>query len=309
MAREIFKNLPDTSTPINARKLNGLFNGEEAMGSIVVDDISCKNKFNISNVIWGKYAVFGGTIIETGDFTNAFIGYVYDIASSEVISISAKSTTTFRFSYVFLDSSNNPISGEYISGAKTTHLFEGMIVPNGATKLLISQLDAPKGSNIEVQVEKGSIATEYTPYSNLKGRTDIITGQECPTNEYIDGNRVYVKRITFDTSTLNYVSVADNVKDLIDARMFVKQKGQRIYRPIPWLFNSTDSSWYGGFMATIDDNNKMYINTQIGSSLGDADLVEVTIKYTKLSTSSASMMYSPSPATENETTSLEDEVI
>jgi len=43
MAREIFKNLPDTSTPINASKLNGIFNGEESMGSIVVEDINFKN--------------------------------------------------------------------------------------------------------------------------------------------------------------------------------------------------------------------------------------------------------------------------
>lgn len=43
MAREIFKNLPDKSTPLNATKLNGIFNGEESMGSIVVEDIECKN--------------------------------------------------------------------------------------------------------------------------------------------------------------------------------------------------------------------------------------------------------------------------
>lgn len=41
MSREFFKNLPDTTTPLNAQRMNGFLNGNEAMGSIVVDDISC----------------------------------------------------------------------------------------------------------------------------------------------------------------------------------------------------------------------------------------------------------------------------
>jgi hypothetical protein len=43
MAKEFFKNLPDTSTPLSASRLNGLLNGNEAMGNIVVGDVKCKN--------------------------------------------------------------------------------------------------------------------------------------------------------------------------------------------------------------------------------------------------------------------------
>lgn len=39
---------------------------------------------------------------------------------------------------------------------------------------------------------------------NDKLKTNIVTGQEVATNEYIDGKRVYVKRATFTTgSTVN----------------------------------------------------------------------------------------------------------
>lgn len=46
MAREFFKNLPSQETPFNASRWNGLLNGEESMGSIVVEDVTCKNIFN-----------------------------------------------------------------------------------------------------------------------------------------------------------------------------------------------------------------------------------------------------------------------
>ena len=46
MAREFFKNLPNTTTPLTAPRLNGLLDGDEAMGNIVVDSIRGKNLFN-----------------------------------------------------------------------------------------------------------------------------------------------------------------------------------------------------------------------------------------------------------------------
>ena len=50
MAKEFFKNLPDTSTPLSAERLNGLLDGEESMGNIIVEDIKSKNLFNINDI-------------------------------------------------------------------------------------------------------------------------------------------------------------------------------------------------------------------------------------------------------------------
>lgn len=75
MAREIFKNLPDTSTPLNANILNGIFNGEEAMGSIVVDDIRSKNIFDKNvGIVDGYYISNTGT---TEELTNNFYQEIY----------------------------------------------------------------------------------------------------------------------------------------------------------------------------------------------------------------------------------------
>ena len=47
----------------------------------------------------------------------------------------------------------------------------------------------------DIQIEKGTVATNYTPYKSFEVREYIITGQEFPTNRYVDGKRVYGKRI------------------------------------------------------------------------------------------------------------------
>ena len=43
MAREFFKNLPDTDTPVEAGRLNALLDGDEPQGYIVVDTIMGTN--------------------------------------------------------------------------------------------------------------------------------------------------------------------------------------------------------------------------------------------------------------------------
>ena len=50
MAKEFFKNLPDETTPFEAERFNDLFDGGESLGSIVVDDVNCKNKLSLYNI-------------------------------------------------------------------------------------------------------------------------------------------------------------------------------------------------------------------------------------------------------------------
>lgn len=57
-------------------------------------------------------------------------------------------------------------------------------------------------------IQEDGTASETNVYSSVamdnKLKTNIVTGQEVATNEYIDGKRVYVKRATFTTgSTVN----------------------------------------------------------------------------------------------------------
>lgn len=50
-----------------------------------------------------------------------------------------------------------------------------------------------------IQLEEGTVATDYCEYINFKNIQNVITGNEIPTNEYIDGKQVYRKRVNFGT--------------------------------------------------------------------------------------------------------------
>lgn len=56
MAKEFFKALPDTSTPLSPERLNGLLNGNEAMGSIAVEDLTCNG--NLLSTLFGDWGNF-----------------------------------------------------------------------------------------------------------------------------------------------------------------------------------------------------------------------------------------------------------
>lgn len=161
-----FNNLPDTTTPINNTNLNTLqtnveevFDGNEPMGSIVVEDIITKNIFS-THLINGVYAY------ATGVFANSTV-YV---CSADYIPVIAGKQIAFSTSYpsaeigiVYFNDNNERI------GAKvgTTG-----IVPEGATKLVIcikksNDKTTIVPSDVEwVQLEYGS-ATEYTPHKSL----------------------------------------------------------------------------------------------------------------------------------------------
>ena len=49
MAKQFFKDLPNTTTPLTATRLNGLLDGEEALGNLVVDSIRSKKLYTGSD--------------------------------------------------------------------------------------------------------------------------------------------------------------------------------------------------------------------------------------------------------------------
>lgn len=119
-----------------------------------------KNKFNTNNVTWGKYNVYNNN---SGSAPNSFIGYV-NVNPQEIYSISMKCSTGARISYQFMDINDNTLSGAYFSISSTSYKWEGLIAPENATKLLISQLDCPTTGDIKIQVETGDKSTEIEVY-------------------------------------------------------------------------------------------------------------------------------------------------
>ena len=157
MAREFFKNLPDTSTPLRAERINGLLDGEEAMGSIVVDDVECKNLFSgfragTYNSTTGNYDPSGA-----GISTNKI-----PVKSGETYILKGISSgNSIRILYW----NDNSASTSYVtSETKTSSSSGNIITPQG------NYLAIQTGANVtysNVQLEIGSTATNYVPYRKV----------------------------------------------------------------------------------------------------------------------------------------------
>lgn len=204
MAKEFFKDLPDTSTPINSARLNGLLNGNESMGSIVVEDVTCKNLFNV------QQAQTTNAIINSLTRDSIVFSDNGDVWSQLIYKLVLKKNTIYTLKYTF--ETTNPDFSPYvdIQGNGDWHNSLG----NGSTGTNVITFNSgdwdyinisfPIGgaTNItntgtlsNVQIEKGSVATEYVPYKNfdntykndvLLPRTNVETGV---TYTLVDGKR------------------------------------------------------------------------------------------------------------------------
>lgn len=160
MSKEFFKNLPDTSTPLNASRLNGLLNGNEAMGNIVVGDVRCKNLFNINALTLqaGSIDYTTGTITvnqyANGSHQN-LKALAPDLVAGETYTLSLKTTSDNPF--IYLEGSDSVwMSGN--SRVLTQAEIDDTIIVYGEYQSTATVVIS------EIQIEEGTTATEYTPY-------------------------------------------------------------------------------------------------------------------------------------------------
>ena len=148
--REFFSDLPDTTTPIRASRLNGLLNGEEAMGTIIVDDISGKNLFNkgIAGLELGGYTAAGVKYSSTTRIRNinAFT------LNSGTYTISCSNATMIAI---------NKVGG----GAEETANASSLTFTLSASQECILTIETTDLLNASIQLEIGSEQTEYAPYN------------------------------------------------------------------------------------------------------------------------------------------------
>lgn len=173
MAREFFKDLPNTTTPLTASRLNGLLNGDEALGSIVVDDVNGKNIYD------GNFEI-GGYSQTTGEKTTSSTQY------RNANPIPCKPNTTYTFSingtkytsnirYFFYGANLNYLSSEASGTGNITTPSNCYYVSYHSTGL---KTDYPNGLS-KAQIEKGSTATEYTEYKQPVKKTSIGVKESC----------------------------------------------------------------------------------------------------------------------------------
>lgn len=90
-----------------------------------------------------------------------------------------------------------------------------------------------------------------------------------------DGKPLY-RKVYVVTST-STITTGISWDIIIDARMMSRQSNGQ-WRNVPWLFNSTDTSWMGGFYLQDSDHT---IRFQLGPNLNSINYAHIILLYTK----------------------------
>lgn len=130
------------------------YNSQESMGKIVVDDINCKNLFDINTMVEG-----------INSYRNFQDGILVAMAQFNSLKIPVNPNTTYSFStnatawsnLCFFDKSMNYISGLAFDNQNTITTIDNCYYITIAVK----------SDYTWCQLEKGSTATEYTPYKKF----------------------------------------------------------------------------------------------------------------------------------------------
>lgn len=111
-------------------------------------------------------------------------------------------------------------------------------------------------------IQENDTASENNTYSakaiDNKLKTNIITGQEVATNEYVDGKRVYVKRIEFTMpTTLNTWASIAQLDNTVDTIIYKELRFKVNYEEydIPYSYNNEAIACYFN-----SNTKKLYIN-------------------------------------------------
>ena len=171
---EINKVTDDNINEIKA-VVNGSLQGTNAMGSIVVDNVTCKNMFNKNG--WTKNYINPTNGSITSSNNAALFDYI-EVNPSTEYTISFSSTVNdCRVAYY--NSSKTWISSS--ASITTTTTFT---TPNNAKYIRIyinvdgNGIDQTKIDNLNCQVELGNEATTYTLYKNFDN-TEYVLYQDA----------------------------------------------------------------------------------------------------------------------------------
>ncbi len=130
--------------------------------------------------------------------------------------------------------------------------------------------------------------TDKTPInvSNLNAmqKKEIITGQECVTDEWIDGKQVYIKRINFGTlpdntaALINTGLIVNEVQAIIRIQGMAYRKTDGQYIPLPLV--SPESIGNNIMMVLVPQDEIYELRIQTGGDRSNMKAI-IDIYYTK----------------------------
>lgn len=273
MAKEFFKDLPDTSTPLTAARINGLLNGEESMGNISVENIVSRNKAGLKEIAWLQSMDYINTTSNGVKYKakaeqfagfNLILSKSLEIGKEYIISFKNNSSDNVSFT---LTKTQNSWQADYEAGYDKQHILDSnssyTFTFTAETNILgimfmcstTNNADTNERNIIDIQVEEGSTATSYVPYLNLEEVQEKLLME--PIN--ISFNEEYVY-----SSDLNYIcfKIGNIVFLNIHAIAFKKDipHGAIIISNLPKAASDIIAYLYGGLNAK-GDTSRVTINT------------------------------------------------
>lgn len=271
----VFENLPSKTTPINSENLNKM--QQNAAKAI-------KNR---------KPTVELLTVSSTAPLTCAKGDKYYNTTTSKIYTATAKNIWGAEGEnpsklYLYADIEHKELYyydgtdfKSYGSGKKEVGYANETL--EGTEVILIDESDFAGENSIELaKVEQNLNSNSEKTVPSVQAvndsiKTNIITGQEVATNEYIDEKRVYLKRIEFTLPTTlgTWESIAqlDNTVDTIIYKELRFKVNNEEY-DIPYSYNNEAISCYFN-----TNTKRLYINQNYGYPKGKSGWG--ILKYTK----------------------------
>lgn len=273
----IFKDLPNMETPINSENLNANF--EEA--SVAISQIEpttnekvwFKNSENLVNVDlitqnYGLKSQDGSTYSADNRSITDFIE-VEELKNYIVSGCSIKATCFYNSEKRFISSVNEFYAFNTPSGCKYLRFAFDNTVDYSKIKLE----DGTETKEIYVKNANGV----FEEFDNNK--IYMSTNIECATNEYLDGKRVYKKRISCGAMSDTSLTVSHGITDFdtiyIDTGDSYCKNTSGVILPLPFISRSGTEYCIELMLSSKGSNISIYSKNQ---TLSEA---YVTIKYTK----------------------------
>lgn len=182
-----------TATPYTPYKKFG-YNSQESMGKIVVDDIECKNKFDIDTMVEliGYYRNFqNGDIYANPDFN----GIKVPVEPNTTYAYSTDSTS--QSNITFYDRNFNYLSGFFFEENLTT-----ITTPYNCYYLCM----AVQNDYTWIQIEEGNVVTNPVKFKEFSNK-HIYSTQEHIVGVWTDGKPLYEKTIELPNGIENVTDI------------------------------------------------------------------------------------------------------
>lgn len=197
-----WQDLPNTTTPITATRLNNMesgienndkrLNGTIPAGEMIVDSIRSKNMFNKNSMVYSDrgFLPFDTSSTKIGDYggSGTYI-LLIKLVEGKTYTISKMAAGRFRAGFT-----NTPTPALNVDGVITSRTSNNdtgtsitFTVPTGSPYFVCNFYSSDQTADVNagysnilnsIQIEEGSQATPYMPYQNLDGMETYSTEEQ-----------------------------------------------------------------------------------------------------------------------------------